>query len=467
MKRVIDDLTKLTADVRDGSYSIDPATNRITPPTTPRAPILIAIAEMADLQGRLDKILADAARVDDELARAINMATGGEPIPDMPHDNRPEIQDALSKPLPEDPQQFNNLWDQLTREEKDWLYHQDPEIGSHPGMPWVDKNYYNQMYLGRLTNDAQAEVDRLRNQHPDWAASGDSLPQSVTGPPLYSQWEAWKRQWDSANHKLNGFRSVQNELHSPDGVPRYLTVLDDEGLAAVSIGNPDTATRNATFVPGTGQDLPRMQYSTEDAEAMFQAALRADPNLRPEDLSVTTWMGYDPPMDLIEAGDSDYAVNGGDELAGFQEGMRASHEGPQSINTVIGHSYGSTLVGAAASGGNELDVNNVIAVGSPGMLVDNTGQLDLDDGANVYVTRARYDPINLATGFTLGPSPTADAFGAIQFEADDGPTSGPPIFRLPSIDAHSSYWDQGNRALLNMGAVIAGLPPPYLSPPGA
>jgi hypothetical protein len=75
----------------------------------------------------------------------------------------------------------------------------------------------------------------------------------------------------------------------------------------------------------------------------------------------------------------------------------------------------------------------------------------------VYATRARFDPINLATGFTLGPSPTWDSFGAIQFQAAPGPTTGPGILALPSVDAHSSYWSAGNPALDNMGRVIAGL----------
>jgi len=35
------------------------------------------------------------------------------------------------------------------------------------------------------------------------------------------------------------------------------------------------------------------------------------------------------------------------------------------FDTVIGHSYGSTLVGGAAGGGNHLAADNVIAVASP------------------------------------------------------------------------------------------------------
>jgi hypothetical protein len=72
--------------------------------------LIAAEAEREALQTRLNAILAEAVSADEELARAINMATGAEPVPDTPHDNRPEIQDALSRPLPEDPQQFNDLW---------------------------------------------------------------------------------------------------------------------------------------------------------------------------------------------------------------------------------------------------------------------------------------------------------------------------------------------------------------------
>jgi hypothetical protein len=56
----------------------------------------------------------------------------------------------------------------------------------------------------------------------------------------------------AARHQLDGYRSVSSVLGTKDGVPRYLALIDDQGHAAVSIGNPDTASRTATFVPGTG-----------------------------------------------------------------------------------------------------------------------------------------------------------------------------------------------------------------------
>jgi hypothetical protein len=132
------------------------------------------------------------------------------------------------------------------------------------------------------------------------------------------------------------------------------------------------------------------------------------------------------------------------------------------MDTVIGHSYGSTVVGAAASHGCHLDADNVIAVGSPGMLVDRAGRLDLRAGAGVYVMRAAHDAISMGgivTDWTLGADPITPSFGAQRLAADPGP-AGP--FGLPSIGAHSSYWDGGNLALKNFGAVIAGVAPPHL-----
>lgn len=465
IERLRSALATLKADAEALDMEIDPVSGQVVAGPNFSGNPMELLLKQQQLQHRVDALIAEANTVDAALANAIDMAGGSTPIPDGPHSNDPDVQEALnSGALPQDPEKFNEVWDKLTEEQKDWLYDQNHSIGNQPGMPFVDKDIYNQRHLGELTRSTQAEVDRLAREHPEWV---NGRPTTANpNPPAYRE---WKDKWDRANHQLEGYRFVRAELDKGGDTPRLLGLLDDQGHAAVSIGDPDKASHNATFVPGTGQDLARLQYSTEDAEAMFQATLRAGAaqGLQPGDVSVTTWMGYDRPMNLGQAGFPGYATDGGAGLAAFQDGMRASHGGTQqSVNTVIGHSYGSTLVGAAASGGNELPVDNVIAVGSPGMLVDHAADLDLDAGADVYAVRARFDPINIATGLTLGPSPTAEDFGAITLAAAPGPTMGPGILDLPSIDAHSSYWDAGNPALLNMGAIIAGNAPPHLATPG-
>ncbi|WP_374023221.1 alpha/beta hydrolase [Mycobacterium sp. HNNTM2301] len=359
-------------------------------------------------------------------------------------------------PLPDDPNQFAQVWNSLTQEQKDAEYNRNHFIGNHGGMPFVDRDHYNRLHLDELQSANQADLDRLRAQHPDWA--NGKTPFLKTNEFLN-----WRRQWDAANRARDGYSNVKSTLGPPPDkvppgkLPRYLGVIDDKGHAAVSINNPDTAKRDATFVPGTGQDLTRFDASALKSERMLSATLAADKSLRPQDVSVTTWMGYDRPMSLVDAASTSYAHNGAAALDDFQSGLRASHNdavtGGPSLNTVIGHSYGSTEVGAAALGGHHLDANNVVAVGSPGVLAGHASDLNLDPGAHVFATRAQNDVIGVVTGMTLGPDPMSSKFGGIPFEAAPGP--GWP-FGLPTVAAHSSYWDPGNPALDNMGRIIAG-----------
>jgi hypothetical protein len=455
IEQVQSELRTLQHDASELHMTIDPLTNRVVP--TSNALLTEALIAEMQLQPRLDKILAEANAVDAELAAAINMADGDTPIPEGPHENRPEIQKALSQPLPDDPKKFADLWNQLTPEEKDWLYSQDHDIGNHDGMPWdpadhLGKDHYNRLHLPELVQQTQADVDEKQHSLDDLMAQ----PNADDGA-IY----ALQTQLAVQRNRLQGYQDVQATLNK-SGPHRYLGQLDEYGHGAIAINNPDTAKRNAILVPGTGQDLTTMDGADNKSLAMYGAALDADHNLKPEDVSVTTWMGYDRPMDLAHADFPDPARASAANLDAFEAGQRASHVGAPSIDTIVGHSYGSTMVGAAASDGHQLDVDNVIAVGSPGMLVDHASDLSIDPGGHVYAARAENDIIGAAGGatqWTLGPEPDKQSFGAIHLQADPGPSW--PL-GLPSIDAHSSYWSPENPALANMGSIIAGKPPPFV-----
>jgi hypothetical protein len=458
IERVQSALVTLRLDAAELLMTIDAVANKVVPSSAFEGPPVQALIAEMQLQPRLDAIVAEANAADQELASAIDTADGDGPIPPGPHENRPRIRDALSKPLPSDPRMFNQLWNQLTPEEKDWLYDQDHTIGNHAGMPWdppdhLGKDHYNRLHLAELEQQAQSDVDRIQRSLDELMAG-----HNVDDGALY----ALQSQLAAARRHLEGYRAVKASLNTKDGPARYLGQLDQFGHGAVSIGNPDTARRNAIFVPGTGQDLARLPFSDQKSLAMYTAALAADPSLRPEDIAVTTWMGCDRPMDLAHAAFPENAYGGADGLEAFENGLRASHVGPPSIDTVIGHSYGATVVAAAASGVHHLHADNVIAVGSPGMLVDRAGRLNLDAAAHVYAMRAANDAIGIGsvvTEWTLGADPMAPGFGAERLAADPGP-HGP--LGVPSFEAHSSYWLGGNKALKNLGAVIAGLPPPYV-----
>ncbi|WP_239154134.1 alpha/beta hydrolase [Amycolatopsis sp. FDAARGOS 1241] len=85
--------------------------------------------------------------------------------------------------------------------------------------------------------------------------------------------------------------------------------------------------------------------------------------------SVNTWVGYDAPGELWDAASESYADNGKAGLSRFEDGLRASHGGSQSHNTMLGHSYGTTVVGHAARDGG-LNADDLVFVASPGAGVD-------------------------------------------------------------------------------------------------
>ncbi|SBS77676.1 conserved hypothetical protein [uncultured Mycobacterium sp.] len=470
IEKIKSELASVKADAEALGMEIDPVSGTVVPGPKIRNP-MEAELKQAQLQPRLNKIVAEANLVDMALANAINMAGGKTPIPPSLHANDPELQRALSQSLPEDPKQFRDLWDKLSQEDKDFLYSRDHSIGNHPGMPFVDRDRYNQQHLGELIKTTQNNIDQMQRRYDDLARQvymGDKT--NETGNEL----TRLGSQLLAARHSMDGYKAVQNSLHpstdpnnnDPLGkVPRMLGFIDDQGHAAVSVGNPDIASRNAILVPGTGQDMAAFQGSNGKSEAMFRSTLLADPSLSANDVSVTTWMGYDRPMDLTEAAFQDRAVTGGAALDTYLNGMHASHNGPAAIDTVIGHSYGSTLVGGAASGGNHLAADNVIGVGSPGMLVKHAGDLHLDAGAQVYSMTASNDIITLATDTSLGPDPFGRDFGATRLFANPGP-SWDPTGIIGDVAAHSAYWDSPtNPALQNMGAIIAGLPPVQIVTP--
>src|SRR5207245_635657 len=148
-------------------------------------------------------------------------------------------------------------------------------------------------------------------------------------------------------------------------------------------------------------------------------------------------------------------------LNSFQDGLRATHHGDlPSHNTVLGHSYGTTLVGHAARDGS-LNADDVIFVASPGVGVDHASDLHLNGidqaqvNQHVHSTVAEDDiihatntPIYDRTGHNpidpLGPDPAKPDFGGQVFESAPG-TPGP--MGGASTEAHSQYWEDRNPSL--------------------
>lgn len=161
-------------------------------------------------------------------------------------------------------------------------------------------------------------------------------------------------------------------------------------------------------------------------------------------------LGFDSGGDgraIVAKGNPDTA----DNVATFVPGTGADLAGPTpSHNTVIGHSYGSTVIGHT---GRDLDLNvdKMVFVGSPGVGVDDAGQLN-HNPADVWATTAREDVIHETPEFIHGNHPIDPDFGANTFQSDPG--KGDWIWE--NVETHSAYWEDGNKSLTNMGHLIVG-----------
>lgn len=386
------------------------------------------------LAAEITRIMAQANTIDENLASALRRAASP-----VKHTDANGNSSRLTPPPNGTPAEINDWWDGLSADERNELIATNPSfVGSTDGIPAEYRDTANRQLLTEQRADLNARLEALRNN------GGDE-----------DEIKALETRADALN-------DIQNRLDNPGQGQQDAYLLDidtDAGQAIVAIGNPDTAANVATYVPGMGSSIDNMDSHMSRADSMARAA---DTSGSPS-TSVIAWMGYDAPNGVLQASQSSYADNAQADLDRFQDGLRATHEGTPSHNTMVGHSYGSTVVGHTAAE-NGLAVDDIVIVGSPGVGVDTAAELGLPDG-HVYATVAENDIINLANWGGLGgiadphgPAPTGDEFGATVFESAPG-TDGPFWQGGYSGEAHSQYWDDGNPALENMGLIIAGQPP--------
>jgi pimeloyl-ACP methyl ester carboxylesterase len=258
--------------------------------------------------------------------------------------------------------------------------------------------------------------------------------------------------------------SISDRLKNPlpGQPPAYLLGVNtvNAGQAIIAVGNPDHAQNVATYVPGTFAGLDGIGTDIQRADIMGLTATKAGS----PSTAVVTWVGYDAPQSLIpDAASTSFADHAEPELRRFQDGLGASHDPGPTNTTVIGHSYGTTVVGQTARDLG-LPANNVVMVASPGVGVQHANQLHLDGvtpdqvGQHIYSTKAATDPVPALTNFDnplldsvdpLGPDPTTGWFGGQRFDSD---SSAP-------WSSHGDYWNPNSDSLRAMGNIIAGKRP--------
>ncbi|MCD4535880.1 alpha/beta hydrolase family protein [Nocardioides sp. cx-169] len=349
------------------------------------------------------------------------------------------------------PQEVNDWWDSLTREQQQAIIAAAPgAIGNLDGIPAGARDAANTV---AMTRDLA-----------DWTHAED---EGVITPDE-RVWLENVRAADEARH------NIEDRTDPVTGEPIRAQVyiydpaaFGGDGAIAISAGDLDTADNVAVVVPGLGTDGESAGYQADRAATMYEAARHLDAGASNASMF---WIGYDAPDNLPwdegfdwagVAGES-MATNGGERLADTVDGLRAGRDGEPAHMTAVGHSYGSTTTGHAAHD-HGLAVDDIVVVGSPGLGGDTDHARDLGiDPEHVWAGANSRDPVadlgnhgwvhgETVGGAGLGDDPAEDDFGAHRFQAESTTRGG-----AFSFDDHSKYFDHDTESLHNISQIVNG-----------
>lgn len=206
---------------------------------------------------------------------------------------------------------------------------------------------------------------------------------------------------------------------------------------ALLFGDVDEAEHVAVIVPGVGDGTNLCDDWIPDAQNLFEKA---------PDTAVVLWKGYDNPVDVMAAAAgsvecSDELVTAASDLTAFVESFDLD---PDQSLTVVAHSFGSIVTGAALADCG-LVVTDVIVAGSPGMTVDDLRELHVQQ-SHFFSEQAPGDAI--AELGVFGASPSSPTFGGTRMSVNAP--------EHPHVESHSGYFTPGSEALENMADVVTG-----------
>lgn len=324
------------------------------------------------------------------------------------------------------PEEAAAWWKGLSREEQEALKNEYPgRIGALDGVPAKDRDDANRILLAaekERVGDRIKDIDaQLRKQEADVEAG--RKPDITLGE---------RAALEAEREKLAGQQDVLNKLdgrlQDPSKEPAFLLKFDPagDGKVAVAIGDPDKADNVATYVPGTGGGLNDgyVGADIDRADITQRLAESEDPSKK---TSVIAWQDYDSPDWNIPGPADDYNYkSAAKDLRDFQVGLRETHDGGPSRNTLIGHSYGGPVVGHAADQDN-VKIDNLVHVASPGSGQGLGGDAgDYQGNPKVWATNGGNDVVGLLP--VHGDNPVNDWHGSTKFDSGGA--------------THTSYWDE-------------------------
>lgn len=366
-------------------------------------------------------------------------------------------------------QQNADWWNGLTPEEREAFLSTQPDVvGRLDGLPAEVRDEANRIVFDEKHAEYQLRLDSIPKPPANewtWITAG-GFPSKVHT----DEWMAWDKKYGGEYRhltaSLKGMNAIQNRFDDTgkEGLPEaYLLGFSPEGngRAIVANGNPDTAQHQAVYVPGTTANLGKVGGDIDRMTELWRQTQAASPNAS---VSTITWLGYDAPQNIVKDSPFEhYAYDGAPAYRQFMDGLETSYSGPgEPHRTAIGHSYGTTLIGAAAEKGT-LNADDVVLAGSPGVKVGSAEEMDVPKG-HVWNEEADGDKVPDIGRWGHGGSqwkpgggvfliPSDDVFGANQMNtrAEGSGPSG-----TTGAEGHSQYWNRGSTALKNQALVVVG-----------
>ena len=227
-----------------------------------------------------------------------------------------------------------------------------------------------------------------------------------------------------------------------------------DGETAEVFGDLSRASRIAILVPGVATTLVDFDRGlggvARRAPGVQGRTLYQQLSKRDRDVAVISWLGYDPPDGVgLAAATEGRARAGATKLVAFVRDVLRQR--PGATVTLIGHSYGSLVVGLAAR--RLPQVGDVVALGSPGIGAGKAADLG---GAHVWTALAPHDwirrlPQLRVLGLGLGRRPSSPGFGATTL-----PTDG--------VAGHDYYLVEGSATLRAVTDIVLSGGPRHESP---
>ena len=437
-----------------------------------------------DVVDKIKEIVEQANQVDRNLCEALSNInndryTDGDGadnkvvgVPDFPQPNWTPSQNAA-------------WWKSLSYEQQQFLINRRPDDIRHlDGLPAVARDKANHHALhGYLHADGKYRQGALKDAEEEAIEAQKEFDKA----PLDGKRHLAKERLDRATEALEDLIAIDSQTDDMTrrrkGLPpAYLLDFDydkkyQRTTAIVSSGNPDTATHVSTLVPGIGTNVRGdLGYYMEFNERLRKQTAYA--GIDPNNVATISYLGYVAPKNsipdggIIQASDIGYANRAAPKIAQFEEGLRASAEANNHnfVNTLIGHSYGSTTSGKSMTLVAPGTVDRFIMCGSPGSGVQSIDEYNVPK-EHVYVssipTHDSVQDLNLLASSGYGKDPrNLDGITHLSGDATDSADYWvnkkiPGISRwwtdvTHSFEHHMDYFDEGTRTSQDFANIVAG-----------